>query len=158
MFKKRSPSGQYENNIDAVRVIHNLKHLDHVGVFRRLPVKTDLSLLVGKLSLFQRGSIGIELAQALDSVFTSGLKVDSQVDDAIGAGSKDVSQLESALKHAAKPGLRGERNTSGLEVSWGSKGLLNCALGVIESRRGRRGLVTENGMLLHVNWLSLTNS
>jgi hypothetical protein len=73
------------------------------------------------LSLLQRGSIGVELAQALDSVVTSGLQVDRQVDVALGGGSKDVSQLESALKHAAKPGLRGERNTSGLKVSRGSK-------------------------------------
>jgi hypothetical protein len=100
--------------------------------------------------LLQRGSIGVELAQALDGVFTSGLKVDSQVDDAIGASSKDISQLESTLKDAAKPGLWSERNASGLEVSRGRIGLLNCALGMIESRRGRRGLVTEDGMLLHV--------
>lgn len=90
-----------ENNVDAVGIIHNLEHLHHVGVVGCLPVKTDLSLLVGKLAGLQLGSIGVELAEALDGVFTSSLEVDSEVDNAISASSQDLSQLQSALEHPA---------------------------------------------------------
>lgn len=35
-------------------------------------------------------------------------------------------------------------------MSWCGIGLLDGALGIVETRRGRRGCVTEGGMMLHV--------
>lgn len=81
----------FENNVDAIRLVHNLEHLDHIAVCGCQVVETNFTLLVGNLSALQRGSIHVELAQALDGIANSSVDVEGQVDDAIGSGSKDIS-------------------------------------------------------------------
>jgi hypothetical protein len=61
-------------------------------------VQANLPLLVGNLAAFQRSSIGIVLAQALDSILNSSVDIQGSVDDAVCAGTKDISELELALE------------------------------------------------------------
>ena len=101
-----------QNDVDAVRVIHDLEHGHDVWVCRGQVVKSDLALLVGNLSTLQGSAVGIELAQTLDCIANASLDINSRVDDAIGSGTKDLGQLELAFKKLSQSLLGSQRDAS----------------------------------------------
>lgn len=141
-----------ENNIDAVRVVHNLQHGHHIWVRRCVVVQANLSLLVGNLAAFQWCSIGIVLAQALYSIPNSSVDIQGSVNDTICAGTKNISELELTLKKSSYTLFWGKGHTSGLESAC-RKGLLDVALGVVVRGRGRGSGISIRGMVLHVKRL-----
>jgi len=95
----------FQNDIDAVRVVNNLEHRDHVGVGRGQIVQTDLPVLESNLSAIQWGSIWVELAEALDGITDSGLDIHGGIHDTICASPQDGRQLQLALEEPSQSRL-----------------------------------------------------
>ena len=90
-----------QDNEDAVRAVDDLQHGHHVGVGRSIPVQADLPGLEGHLSLVQRGSIGVELAERLDGIPDVGEYVDSRVDHSVCACTQNPVQPERPCQAAS---------------------------------------------------------
>jgi hypothetical protein len=52
----------FKNDEDAVRVVHDLEHRDHIAVRGGLVVETDFPLLILYLAPLQWGPVRVELA------------------------------------------------------------------------------------------------
>lgn len=63
-------------------------------------MESDFPLLVGNLSAFQWGTIGVILAQTLDCITDTSLDIDGRVDYTIGSGSQDLGQLELSFEES----------------------------------------------------------
>lgn len=79
------------DNICAVRRVHDLNQGNHIRVSTGLVVQLDFSLLELSLARFQA-----ELVESLHGIGSVGLKVHGCVHYSIGAYSKDAGQLQSS--------------------------------------------------------------
>jgi hypothetical protein len=84
----------FEDNINAIRIIHYLVHRHNVRVRRCEIVEAEFPVLESNLSAVQWGAISVELAERLDGVPDSSVDVDSQVHHAVCAGADYPYQLE----------------------------------------------------------------
>lgn len=144
-----------QNNVDAVDIVHDLVNRYDVAMRRSLVVQVNFPLLVCHLAALKRRAIGIELAQALDSIANACGNVNGRVNYTVGTSAENVSKLQSALKKASEALLWGQRHTShGLKLAsvlllwWLELALVICW-------RSRWRWVSERYMALHIRqeWL-----
>ena len=88
----------FQNDVNAVRVIHNFVHGNNVRVSGGEVVQTKFPVLESNLSLVQGGAIRIEFAECLDGISNARLDVDRQIDHAIGSGTDNIYQFQAISK------------------------------------------------------------
>lgn len=138
-----------QDDVDAVRLVDDLQHGNHVVMGRRQVVQPDLAVLEGELPAIQRSPIRVELAEALDGVPQARLDVDRAIDDAIGSRSKDGGQLQLSFQASAEPGLRRQGDVTRLAGGYGRYRLLVQAPGAVHGRCRWCG-ISKSWDMLHV--------